>query len=686
MEPILMAKTLTVFLAADVSKLNRGVKDAERGLGGLGGTLKNVLGPALIGAGIAAAAFAVKIGIDGVKSAIADEKAVAALATTLGNLNLAHDTEAIEAYIRQMERANGIADTELRPAYDRLVRSTKDTQLANEALAISMDISAATGKSLETITDSIGRAYDGNTVSLGRLGLGIDRTALATMSLDEIMSTLAATFAGQADTNAKTFEGQLRRLQTATDNVAEAFGFGLLQALGDTNNATQDLVDTMEGIEPLMEGLGGAVGTFATTALTGLNDSLAITDRTASETAASVAGLSVAAEVAGGAVADMGGAHAGANSPIGVFLRLIGNVTGATGRAATSAATYTSRLQDQAAASRNAAREQNNLSRALGAGTVRLDDEERAAAVSAEAARDAARAREYWTSRITYATVETENNTRATGSSTRAVQGLTEAQEKAIRKYEDQAGVVRNSLGALQLQQDGLDKARKAFDDYALSIEQSITRNFDFAAALTPAMDEAGNVSGASFVTALNDQITSLQAFANVLTSLKSSGAEQSLVDQIAEMGPGAGGKLGQALIDEGLVPTVQGQVNTVQTLAKETGLNMSEQFKRAGIDAAINLVDNAIEQVRKDRKKLTKLGDGIGKLIGSGIKKEIAQAVAEAVRAAEASKAAARAEAVAAAEARAQAITDQQVGLALSRIISNADARAGRTSNPVLS
>jgi hypothetical protein len=150
-------------------------------------------------------------------------------------------------------------------------------------------------------------------------------------------------------------------------------------------------------------------------------------------------------------------------------------------------------------------------------------------------------------------------------------------------------------------------------------------------------------------------------------------------------MGPDAGSKLGKELIEKGLVPSVQEQVTAVETIAKETGLNMAEQFKGAGVEAAINLVDNAVAQVRKDRKKLTKLGDGIGKLIGSGIKKEIAQAVAEAVRAAEAAKAAARAEAVAAAEARAQFTTDQQVGQALGRILSTSNARTGRDTNPLL-
>jgi hypothetical protein len=680
-----VAKTLTVFLAADVSKLNRGLGDAERGLKGLGGTAKNLLGPALIAAGIAAAGLAVKLGIDGVKAAIADEAAVAKLTTTLENLGLAHNVEPIEAYIKSLERSLGVSDLELRPAYDRLVRSTQDVGEANKALALALDISAGTGKSLQQVTDALGRAYDGNTQGLSRLGAGLNTTILATKDMDLITGELAKTFGGQATRQSQTFEGQLKRLSTAGDNVKEAFGAGLLKALGDTNKVTQDVVDSLEGIEPVVEGLGAALGIFATTALGGLNDALKSTEKSADNAAAAAAGLGKAAEIAGGGVGDLAGSFFGVNSPLGVFLRLLGNVTGATNNAIKAAGIYTSKLQDQAMAARGAAGAQNVLSRAMGAGTVRLDDDAKAAAINAEAARDAARAREYWTSRITYATVETERNTSAGSRSTSQTNEMTEAQKKSVKAYEKQADVVRGSVTALNTQLGVLADARKAFDDYAQSIETSILSNFSFSQALQPAMNEAGDVSGEAFVTALTKQVTGLQNFANVITSLRASGAEQSLVDQIAAMGPDAGYKLGKELIDKGLVPSVQEQVTAVETIAKETGLNMAEQFKGAGVEAAINLVDNAVAQVRKDRKKLTKLGDGIGKLIGSGIKKEIAQAVAEAVRAAEAAKAAARAEAVAAAEARAQIITDQQVGQAFARIIAASNARTGRDTNPLL-
>jgi hypothetical protein len=679
-----MAKTLTVFLAADVSKLNRGVNDADRSLSGLGGKLKNMLGPALIAAGAAAAAFATKLAVDGVKAAIADEAAVAKLTQTLENLGLAHNIQPIEDYIKSLERSLGVSDLELRPAYDRLVRSTQDVGEANQALALALDISAGTGKSLDAVVQALGRAYDGNTQGLSRLGAGLNTATLATKDMDLITGELSRTFGGQATRQAQTFQGQLQRLQTAQGNLAEAFGAGLLKTLGDTNDTTQGFIDTLESLEPVMESLGGALANLA---------------KRGGDTAVSLGKIADGLSAVAGTTPDVNNEMSTFGKIIDYLindfplfwngLRTLGSVidkvTGGTQRASTAAGIYTSKLQDQAMAARGAAGAQNVLSRAMGAGTVRLDDDAKAAAINAEAARDAARAREYWTSRITYATVETERNTSAGSRSTSQTNEMTEAQKKSVKAYEKQADVVRGSVTALNTQLGVLAEARKAFDDYAQSIETSILSNFSFSKALQPAMNEAGEVSGQSFVDNLNAQITSLQNYANVITSLRASGAEQSLVDQIASMGPEAGGALGQALIDQGLVPTVQGQVDTVERLAKETGLSMAEQFKGAGVEAAINLVNNAVAQVRKDRKKLTDLGDGIGKLIGSGIKKEIAQAVAEAVRAAEAAKAAARAEAVAAAEARAQIVTDQQVGQAFARIIAASNARTGRDTNPLL-
>ena len=210
-----MSKTLTVYLAADIRKLSSGLTTGkaelsafDRTMGNMSSTMSSMLGPALIGAGIAAAALAVKFGVDGVNAAVADEAAAAKLAQTMDNLGLAQDTAPVEAMIDAMQRQYGVADDELRPAYDRLIRSIGDTGKATATLQLAMDISAGTGKSLDAVVQALGKAYDGNTGGLSRLGAGIDKATLATGDMNLITSALATTFSGQAATAAGTYQGQ----------------------------------------------------------------------------------------------------------------------------------------------------------------------------------------------------------------------------------------------------------------------------------------------------------------------------------------------------------------------------------------------------------------------------------------------------------------------------------------------
>ncbi len=210
-----MGKTLTIYLAADLKKFNTGMGQAQTGLAGFTSSLKNMMGPALLGAAAAVGALATKMAVDGVKAAIDDEKAQASLAKTLENVGLAHDVKPIEDYISTLERSLGIADDELRPAYDRLIRSTRDTATANKTLSLALDISAGTGKSLSTVVEALGKAYDGNTTGLSRLGAGIDSAILKTGDMALITQTLSNTFAGQATVAAGEFEGQMRVLNVA---------------------------------------------------------------------------------------------------------------------------------------------------------------------------------------------------------------------------------------------------------------------------------------------------------------------------------------------------------------------------------------------------------------------------------------------------------------------------------------
>lgn len=260
-------RTLTVYLAADTSKFRAGMTSAQSSMTGFDGKITNVadklsgaLSTAMLGATVAAGAMAVKLGVDGVKAAMDDDAAAAKLAQTLTNLGLAHDIAPVEAMIDALQRQTGVADDQLRPAYGRLVTSLGDTGRATEALKLALDISAGSGKSLDTVVAALSKAYDGNTGALGRLGTGLDAQILKTGDMDAITQALATTFSGQAQTAAGTYQGSINRLTVGFGELQESFGAGFLDAIGQADTATGDFMTTMEELQPLMEAIGGLVG------------------------------------------------------------------------------------------------------------------------------------------------------------------------------------------------------------------------------------------------------------------------------------------------------------------------------------------------------------------------------------------------------------------------------------------
>lgn len=227
------SRTLKLSILADVDdlkkKLDTGSKEVE-GFGGKLGEFGKKAAAAFAVAGAAAAAYAGKLLVEGVKSAIEDEKAQAKLATTLTNVTGATNKQiaATEEYISKTAVAFGITDDQLRPSLERLAIATGDVTKAQELQTLAINVAAGSGKSLESVSQALARAYEGNTSSLSRLGVGLSAAELKTMSFDEVTKTLATTFKDQATVQANTLEGRMTRLQVAFDEAKEAVGARLL--------------------------------------------------------------------------------------------------------------------------------------------------------------------------------------------------------------------------------------------------------------------------------------------------------------------------------------------------------------------------------------------------------------------------------------------------------------------------
>ena len=253
------SRTLKLSLLADVAEFTKGIKTAGKDTESIGDQFtafgkKAAL--AFAAAGAAIGAFAV----ESIKNAAADEKAQRLLALTIENTTTAtaEQIKGVEKYISTTSIAIGVTDDELRPAFARLTRSTKDVQEAQKLLNLALDISSATGKPLEAVANALGKAYDGNLASLGRLGLGIDQSILKSKDFDLVFNTLTKTFGGFADNEAQSAEKAFARIKIATDEVQEQIGAALLPVVQELT--TFILTDVVPVFQSFVDGLTGQDG------------------------------------------------------------------------------------------------------------------------------------------------------------------------------------------------------------------------------------------------------------------------------------------------------------------------------------------------------------------------------------------------------------------------------------------
>lgn len=289
---------------ADIQKAGSGFDKFSAGVGAASRTASIALG------GLAVAGFAFA------KAAVEDEKSAAVLAGSLKNLTNATEPQiaALEDFILQTSLATGVADDKLRPALNRLVRSTKDVNEAQDLMNLALDISAATGKDAESVANALAKANDGNVTALKKLGitLGDNATNLveynkeneklsklnieASGSLQEfgassaeyakaqqkvadqqakvndiasqgidVFGELQKEFDGAAETAAGTTAGSMARLTVAMNETKESIGAGLLPIIQNLTPVLSTMAQFIQRNSTLVTVLVVVFGSLAAT-------------------------------------------------------------------------------------------------------------------------------------------------------------------------------------------------------------------------------------------------------------------------------------------------------------------------------------------------------------------------------------------------------------------------------------
>ena len=686
-------KTLTVYLAADLKKFNRGINQAEGGLKGFGNSVSKYLGPALIAATAAAGAFAVKLGVDAVNAAsdlIETQNKVAVIfgesadsilefaetsVTALGQT----ETMALEAAatFAQFGKAAGLADQDL-------------VDFSTDLVTLSADLASFNNSSPEEAITAIGSALRGEAEPLRRYGVLLDDAALkaeamalgifdGTGKLSTQQKVLAAyevilkqttDAQGDFERTADGLANTQRILTAAVGDATAEIGLGLVDAIEAATGAmggSKGMAEAIEETGTILANFTRGVGANIES-LTELTQKLDDTNSAAKIVGTSIGVLDAALWAL---KATSNAVTLGLSDAVLATIDLGDEINISTKRTKELAAAFRALQIDSTIAAENVERSNKILS-----GSVDVATKSQAKQADGLAG---------FIKLSTQAVDSTDDLTRATGGAAKATETLTKWELKAAAAQE----ILQESEGltaqALDNSVTAFQSATQAVKDYAKSIQRDLLGGIDLGAAFEAQFDDAGQATGTSLVEGFNKQIEQANYFGNVLNSIKAQGADKTLIDAIASLGPETGSALGQQLIDDGLVPSINEKWVGVQETTAGLAMGLVPEFMTAGVASAAQMVTGLAQQLKAEQKTLAKLGKNMAKPVGSAFKSRLAKDVAEAVRNVEAAATAARAERVATAESAQQRITDQAVALAIQNVIRRGDARAGSVVQPVL-
>lgn len=223
-----MAIIIPLVSQFDNSGVSGAIKEFKN-LEGAGAKSAFALKKAMLPATAAVGALGVAL-FDATKGAMDDAAAAAELERQLKKSTGATDAviASTENWISSMGQAYGVADDDLRPSLAKLSRATGSVTESQKAAKLAMDISAATGKDLSSVSDALAKAYGGNLKALQKLSPELREMIKDGASLDEVMLAMSKTFGGAASDQANTAQGQMKRLALSISETKESIGAALI--------------------------------------------------------------------------------------------------------------------------------------------------------------------------------------------------------------------------------------------------------------------------------------------------------------------------------------------------------------------------------------------------------------------------------------------------------------------------
>ena len=243
-------------LSKTTAAISADLKKFQRTTDGVNKSLSRAFGAVGIGFGLAKLTGFLK---QSAKAAQEDSQSKNQLALALKNTLGATDgvIKANDRWIQSTSQAVGVYDDDLRPALATAVRATGNLAKGQDLLNVALDVSAGTGKSLDSVTTALSKAYNGNTGSLKKLLPSL-------RDGEDVMSQLRVQFKGAAAEASK--NNPYQKIAIIMDNLKETIGeqlLPLIQKFAEYLNS-DDGRKNLQLVANLFGGIATAISTVGT--------------------------------------------------------------------------------------------------------------------------------------------------------------------------------------------------------------------------------------------------------------------------------------------------------------------------------------------------------------------------------------------------------------------------------------
>ena len=163
--------------------------------------------------------------------------------------------------------------------------------------------------------------------------------------------------------------------------------------------------------------------------------------------------------------------------------------------------------------------------------------------------------------------------------------GLSGAAKKVSQAVKEAADALNKEMAqALEGARNQVEKAKRAFDDYANSVADVIRTALDFGAAF----EEGGEDAGSTFFSALQKQADKAKEFASLVEQLLASGLSQEALQQVIDAGIDSGSAIAKELLQSSEnVLRANKLVEETNKIAEQIGILSANKFYAAGVSNA---------------------------------------------------------------------------------------------------